>query len=130
MLVTDVGMFTLVNLHARNAPSPMFVTELGIDISSRELHPEKANSLMLVKDEGMVMDVHSSPLRYRAYDTAGAHDSVLFMAIHLSKSAMSIRSILHLEKQFLPILVTDTGIFTLFKLLHPKNAQSPIVVTL
>ena len=40
MLVTEVGIDTSTNeLHPQKARSPMLVTEVGIDTAANELHP-------------------------------------------------------------------------------------------
>ena len=70
---------------------------------------------MLFIVEGMVMDVHSFPLRYREYDAVTQYMPLL-MVIHLSISVMSIRlRLLHPAKAFLPMLVTEEGMVMLLR---------------
>ena len=92
MYSTESGMSMLSkDKHSAKAPYSILVIEFGRLMLFNELHPEKALSQMLVTESGMLM---------------------------LSRE-------LQQEKALLPMRMTESGMLRIFKELHPKKGIDP-----
>jgi len=127
--VTDVGIVILVKpLHPPNAHSPILITESGIVILVRFVALENKAAPMLVTDSGMVYAVLPEGNAIIAVNVTLNNTPSVLTNVVLDGSANMFCKALQLENTCEPIVATEAGIVILVKA-QPKNAWSPMLVT-
>ena len=144
IVVTELGMVTVLNPLLEKANSPMLVTLFGMEMIVNPLQPEKAIFSMLVTLFGIVKFANPSQpekadspmvvtllgITVFLHPAINVLEAVSTMALHplresyllLPFSTCIETSPLQLLKAPLPMLVTPLGIITVVGSLHPKNA--------
>ena len=100
-----------VRSQPKKALSPMLVTELGIVMEVRPVHPAKELLPMLVTELGMVMEV-------RLVQLQKAQLPMLVTELGMDMEVSPLQK----EKASLPMLVTELGMIMEVRLLHPLKA--------
>ena len=128
MLVTDDGIVTDVSpLQPANAFCPMLVTEGGIVTSTSPLQPQNARSPILVTDDGIVTSPFTPAMRI--CPPFEQSKPLIEQYVLFAGSTMNDIILLHPVNANDPMLVTLEGIDTDLSPEQPLNANDPILVT-
>jgi hypothetical protein len=129
ILVTEFGIVILVKLlHPENAHSPILITESGIVILVKFVAFWNIAAPIIVTDSGMVYAVLPGGNAISAVNVALNNTPSVLANVVLDGSANMFCKALQPVNTCVPIVATEAGIVILVKA-QPKNAMSPMLVS-